>query len=43
MNALFAGGAFDDSGLPESVANILHRCQDVEELFPDVRAADALP
>ena len=43
MNALFTGAAPDDVGQPESVANIVHRYQDAEELFPDDLAGTALP
>ena len=43
MEALFAGTSFDETGQSESVANILHRHQDVEELFPEDLATEALP
>ena len=43
MDALFAGTSFDETGQSESVANILHRHQDVEELFPEDLATEALP
>ena len=43
MEALFTGTAFEDTGQPESVANILHRYKDIEELFPDDLADAALP
>ena len=43
MEALFAGTAFEETGQPESVANILHRYKDIEELFPDDLADAALP
>lgn len=43
MEALFTGAPFDENGQPESVVNILHRYQDVEELFPDELRGDALP
>ena len=43
MEALFKGEAFDESNQPESVANIVHRYQDIEELFPDDIVATALP
>jgi len=43
MEALFRGEAFDESEQPESVVNILHRYSDVEELFPDDIASEALP
>ncbi len=43
MEALFTGSWFDETGQPESVTNILQRYQDIEELFPDDLANDALP
>ena len=43
MNALFTDSSFDESGQPESVTNILHRYQDVEDLFPDDLTTNALP
>ena len=43
MEALFTGSSFDETDQSESVANILHRYQDVEELFPEDFATDALP
>ncbi len=43
MEALFTGKKFEDDDESESVANILRRYQDVEELFPDDLADDALP
>ena len=43
MEALFTGSSFDETGQSESVANILHRYQDVEELFPKDLSIDALP
>lgn len=43
MEALFTGSDFDENGQPESVVNILHRYQDVEELFPDDLVGAALP
>ena len=43
MQALFNDSPFDESDQPESVANIVRRYQDVEELFPDDIAAEALP
>lgn len=43
MDALFNGASFDDTDQPESVVNILHRYQDVRDLFPDDLANDALP
>jgi hypothetical protein len=43
MEALFTGAAFNENGQPESVVNILHRYQDVEELFPEELRGEALP
>lgn len=43
MEALFTGKPFDENGQPESVVNILHRYQDVEELFPEDLRGEALP
>jgi uncharacterized protein with ParB-like and HNH nuclease domain len=43
MDALFTGHPFDESGRSESVLNILHRSQDIEELFHDDLDGDALP
>ena len=43
MEALFTGTKFEEAGQPESVVNILHRYQDVEELFPDDLSDVALP
>ena len=43
MEALFTGSSFDETGQSESVANILQRYQDVEELFPEDLSTDALP
>ena len=43
MEALFKGAEFDESEQPESVVNIVHRYEDVVELFPDDVAANALP
>ena len=43
MEALFKGETFEESDQPESVANIVHRYEDVEELFPDDIATNALP
>lgn len=42
MDALFTGEPFDDTGQPESVANILARFQDIEEGFPEKLGGDAL-
>lgn len=43
MEALFTSAPFDENGQPESVVNILHRYQDIEELFPDELRGEALP
>ena len=43
MEALFSGVDTEVVEQSESVANILHRFQDVEELFPDDLADAALP
>jgi len=43
MEALFTGEGFDDAGQPESVANILGRYRDIEELLPDELRGDPLP
>lgn len=43
MDALFTGTTFDESGQPESVVNILHRYQDVVDVFPDDLTSAALP
>ncbi len=43
MEALFTGVPFDENGQPESVVNILHRYQDIEELFPDELRGEGLP
>lgn len=43
MEALFEGKAFDDTGKPESVANIVARFRDIEEHFPGELKGDALP
>lgn len=43
MEALFLGQAFDESGQSESVLNILHRYQDIEEHFPDDLSGETLP
>ena len=43
MEALFTGEPFDDVGQSESVGNILHRFQDIDEHFPDELVGDALP
>lgn len=43
MEALFTGEPFDDASQPESVANILGRSKDIEELFPDDLKGEVLP
>lgn len=43
MDALFTGQPFDENGQPESVVNILHRYQDVEDYFPEQLRGEALP
>lgn len=43
MEALFTGGHFDENGAPESVVNIVHRFQDIEEAFPEEVIGEALP
>ncbi len=43
MEALFSGEAFDDTGQPESVVNILSRFHDIEGDFPAELTGDALP
>ena len=43
MEALFAGSPVEETGQPESVANILRRFRDVTELFPAELADAALP
>lgn len=43
MEALFKGESFDEEGQPESVSNILHRYQDIEEHFPEDLGGDTLP
>lgn len=43
MEALFNGEPFEENGQPESVANILHRFQDIQEHFPEELKDDALP
>ncbi len=43
MDALYKGEEFSDANAPESVANILARYDDIEELFPDELKASALP
>jgi hypothetical protein len=43
MEALFTRSHFDENGNPESVTNIIHRFQDIEELFPEDLSGNALP
>ena len=43
MDALFTGQPFEENGHSESVVNILHRFQDIEECFPDDLEGEALP
>jgi len=43
MEALFTGEPYDESGQPESVANIIARFNDIEEEFPEELAAETLP
>lgn len=43
MNALFTETAFDASGQPESVQNILARYQNMQEMFPKALGEAALP
>ncbi len=43
MEALFTGETFDDSGQPESVANILARFHDIQEQFPEELLGKPLP
>ena len=43
MEALFSSSTFEESGQSESVVNLLHRFQDIEELYPNDLADDALP
>ena len=43
MEALFAGTHFEEHNQPESVVNILHRYQDIEENFPEELTGEALP
>lgn len=43
MDALFTGSAFDETGQPESVVNILGRYGDIEEQFPQELTGEALP
>ena len=43
MEALFTGATIDEDGQPESVANILSRYQDIEDVFPDELTGETLP
>lgn len=43
MEALYKGEEFSDPDPPESIANILARYADLEELFPDELSGPALP
>lgn len=43
MEALFTQTAFEENGQPESVINILHRFQEIEEQFPEDLRGQALP
>ena len=43
MEALYTGEEFADADAPESVANILARYADIEELFPEELGGAALP
>jgi hypothetical protein len=43
MEALFTGTMFGENGQSESVINILHRFQDIEEIFPEDLDGEALP
>jgi hypothetical protein len=43
MEALYKGEEFTDADPPESVANILARYADIEELFPEELSGSALP
>jgi hypothetical protein len=43
MEALFTGTTLEENGQPESVVNILHRYQDIEEHFPEELSNEALP
>jgi uncharacterized protein with ParB-like and HNH nuclease domain len=43
MESLFAGEPFDMDGQPESVMNIAHRFEDINELFPEEINEPALP
>lgn len=43
MEALFTDVSFEENSQPESVINILHRFQDIEEHFPKELTGEALP
>lgn len=43
MEALYKGEEFSDADAPESVANVLARYADIEDLFPEELRAMALP
>ncbi len=43
MEAIYKGEEFPDTGLPESIANILARYADIEDIFPDDLKGEALP
>ncbi len=43
MEALFTGSPFDENGQSESVINILHRYQDIEEQTPEELTGENLP
>lgn len=43
MEALFNEEPFDETGHPESVITLLHRYQDVKEMFPEELSGESLP
>ena len=43
MEALFTGQPFEENDHPESVRNILHRYQDIEDYFPEELSGPNLP
>ena len=43
MEALFTGAHFEENNQPESVVNILHRYQDIEDTFPEELGGTVLP
>jgi len=43
MEDLFTGHPFEENGHPESVRNILHRYQDIEDYFPEELSGPNLP